>query len=172
MSKYEALTGHLKLTQGNSYPVSFAEIEAIIGTRLPDSAYEHRAWWSNNPHNSAMTKAWLAAGWYSSNVDMKARNLVFRRGGQAISGFQEDYQGDLPRETLTIHLPAKAVETLRMKAILRGGTFEQLVSDILISAAQLSMKERLAMADRIRSRSPNLHELDLPGMIREDRDTR
>ena len=47
--------------------------------KLPQSAFNHRAWWSNNPTNSVMTKAWLAAGFRSEEVDMTARKLVFSR---------------------------------------------------------------------------------------------
>jgi hypothetical protein len=46
---------------------------------LPRSATEHRAWWSNNPSNSVMTKAWLEAGFQSESVDMESRKLVFQK---------------------------------------------------------------------------------------------
>ncbi|WP_156029605.1 hypothetical protein [Ancylobacter sp. FA202] len=59
--------------------MSFEDIERIVGARLPQSAFNHRAWWSNNPTNSVMTKAWLAAGFRSEEVDMTARKLVFSR---------------------------------------------------------------------------------------------
>jgi hypothetical protein len=59
--------------------ISFDQIERIIGDKLPASAHEHRAWWSNNPNNSVMTKAWIEAGFRSEQVDMEGRNLVFRR---------------------------------------------------------------------------------------------
>lgn len=59
--------------------MSFEDIERIVGARLPQSAFNHRAWWSNNPTNSVMTKAWLAAGFRSEEVDMVGRKLVFSR---------------------------------------------------------------------------------------------
>nr|WP_131834922.1 hypothetical protein [Ancylobacter aquaticus] len=59
--------------------MSFEDIERIVGARLPQSAFNHRAWWSNNPTNSVMTKAWLSAGFRSEEVDMTARKLVFSR---------------------------------------------------------------------------------------------
>lgn len=59
--------------------MSFEDIERIVGAKLPQSAFNHRAWWSNNPTNSVMTKAWLAAGFRSEEVDMTARKLVFSR---------------------------------------------------------------------------------------------
>ncbi|MDX2165810.1 MAG: hypothetical protein SF182_02055 [Deltaproteobacteria bacterium] len=57
----------------------FDEIEHVIGTNLPPAAFKHRAWWSNNPSNSVITRAWLNAGFKTEQVDMAARTLVFRR---------------------------------------------------------------------------------------------
>lgn len=79
MSKYEALGAFLKSQQHERVPMSFAEIERIIGVKLPMSARKHRPWWSNNPTNSVMTKVWLDAGFESEQVDMVARKLVFKR---------------------------------------------------------------------------------------------
>jgi PHD/YefM family antitoxin component YafN of YafNO toxin-antitoxin module len=79
MSKYEALGEFLKRQSNQRVTMSFAEIERIIGAKLPPSARKHRPWWSNNPTNSAMTQIWLAAGYESEQVDMAARRLVFRR---------------------------------------------------------------------------------------------
>lgn len=61
--------------------MTFEEIEGVIGARLPAAAGSHRAWWSNNPSNNVMTKAWLAAGYVTERVDMAARRLIFRRSG-------------------------------------------------------------------------------------------
>jgi hypothetical protein len=59
--------------------MSFAQIERVIGQKLPPKAQLHRAWWSNSPTNNVMTKAWLEAGFRSEQVDMEERTLVFRR---------------------------------------------------------------------------------------------
>lgn len=92
MSKYEALGDFLKRQPGERVSVSFAEIERIIGAKLPPSARKHRAWWSNNPTNSVMTTVWLAAGFESEQVDVAGRRLVFRRAlhpGEAGGGLAE-----------------------------------------------------------------------------------
>lgn len=78
-SKYEPLTSYLRAQRGNQIRMSFAEIERVIGLKLPPSADTHRAWWSNNPSNNVMTKAWLEAGFESEQVDLSSRKLVFRR---------------------------------------------------------------------------------------------
>lgn len=59
--------------------MSFAEIEGVIGHKLPASAYRHRPWWSNNASNSVMTQVWLDAGYRTERVDMSAKKLIFKR---------------------------------------------------------------------------------------------
>lgn len=77
--KYEPLTEFLRRQSGAVVRMSFDEIERVIGARLPPSAIHHRAWWSNNPQNNVMTKAWKDAGFESEEVDMKRRRVAFRR---------------------------------------------------------------------------------------------
>jgi len=60
-SKYHPLTLHLHAQAGDRVRMTFAEIERVIGGKLPPSAAS-RAWWSNNPSNNVMTKAWLETG--------------------------------------------------------------------------------------------------------------
>jgi hypothetical protein len=79
MTKYEPLENHLRGTDRDHVPMSFAEIEAVIGSSLPASARRHRAWWSNNPSNSVITYSWLNAGDRTADVDMAGERLVFRR---------------------------------------------------------------------------------------------
>jgi hypothetical protein len=79
MSKYGALGEFLKRQHGDLVPMTFVEIEKVIGAKLPASALKYRPWWRNNAKNSVMTKVWLDAGFESEQVDMPARKLVFRR---------------------------------------------------------------------------------------------
>jgi len=90
-SKYHPLTQHLRAQRAGRVPMSFAEIERVLGTKLPPSAISHRAWWSNNPTNNVMTKAWLEAGFRSEQVDLEGRRLVFKRVATTSrpSGFAE-----------------------------------------------------------------------------------
>jgi hypothetical protein len=79
MAKYELLEDHLRGVGRDHVPMSFAEVEAVIGSSLPASARRHRAWWSNNPSNSVITYSWLNAGYRTAEVDMAGERLVFRR---------------------------------------------------------------------------------------------
>ena len=83
MGKYEPLTEFLQKQPSGEVRMSFAQIERVVGFKLPPVAQRHRAWWSNSPTNNVMTRAWLDAGFRSEQVDMAARKLVFRREKQA-----------------------------------------------------------------------------------------
>jgi len=92
MGKYENLGAFLQKQRAREVPLTFREIEKIIGAKLPPKAQHHRAWWSNNASNNVMTKVWLNAGFESAQVDMAARKLVFRRivkAGATSGGFAE-----------------------------------------------------------------------------------
>jgi hypothetical protein len=78
MSKYEALRHHLKQRGAEAIPMTFNEVERIVGFKLP-SSQKYPAWWSNNPNNNVMTNEWLAAGYKTEQVDVEGRKLVFRR---------------------------------------------------------------------------------------------
>jgi hypothetical protein len=80
MSKYGALGEYLKHQGRDLVPMTFREIEKVIGGKLPASS-RYRAWWSNNALNSVMTKVWREAGFESEQVDMASGKLVFRRVG-------------------------------------------------------------------------------------------
>ena len=77
--KYAPLKDFLTARAASETPLTFAEIERIIGGGLPASAFKYPAWWSNNPSNNVMTKAWLDAGYKSERVDLGSQRLVFRR---------------------------------------------------------------------------------------------
>lgn len=78
MSKYDPLGEFLRAQSASEVRLSFADVERITQTKLPSSA-RYRAWWSNNPTNSVMTKVWLDAGFETEQVDMAERKLVFKR---------------------------------------------------------------------------------------------
>ena len=78
MGKYDPLGAYLRKQKGPLVPMKFAEIERIVGSKLPDSQ-RYPAWWSNNPWNNVMTKVWLDAGFETEQVDVVHGRLVFRK---------------------------------------------------------------------------------------------
>lgn len=96
MTKYAPLTDHLRHRQQSTIPMRFADIESVLGFPLPPSSRHHRAWWSNNPTNNVMTRAWLAAGYQTRDVDIEAERLVFERLNTADAPPAPERIGDHP----------------------------------------------------------------------------
>ena len=78
MGKYDPLTRYLKGAASSEIRISFSELERIVGEPLPASK-KYPGWWNNNPSNSVMTKAWLAAGFRTEQVDVAGQKVTFRR---------------------------------------------------------------------------------------------
>lgn len=79
MSKYQPLEKFLASLRVRRWRVSFAEIEAVLGFRLPRSAYVHPAWWANDATGHSHARAWLEAGWKTEDVDVPARKVTLVR---------------------------------------------------------------------------------------------
>ncbi len=79
MGKYEPLGQFLKKQKRGRIEMTFAQIEKLIGAKLPKSSKTHRAWWSNNPTNNVMTVQWLDAGFETEEVELASGRLVFRK---------------------------------------------------------------------------------------------
>jgi hypothetical protein len=81
MGKYEPLTRYLKGLPRATWDASFEEIEDVLGSELPPSAYRHESWWSNaHRGNHSQAKAWLGAGWYIEKVDRGRKKVRLQRG--------------------------------------------------------------------------------------------
>ncbi len=93
MSKYEALPQFLASIRGASHRCSFHEIERILGFKLPKSAYQYEAWWSNNPTGHSHSRAWVEAGWRTEGVDLSARKVTFQRMPAAKAAERRDRWG-------------------------------------------------------------------------------
>jgi hypothetical protein len=105
MGKYTPLGDYLRAQQRNEVPMTFAQIERVIGGTLPHS-HRYRAWWSNNAFNSVMTKVWLDAGFRSADVDIEKRKLVFRKlAPQEPGRVSEDAVGNVERAAVSKRHP-------------------------------------------------------------------
>ncbi len=64
MAKYDPLRGFLLAADESECNLTFLEIEAIIGSPLPESARKYRTWWGNQADpKRAHCRAWMDAGW-------------------------------------------------------------------------------------------------------------
>ena len=77
--KYDPLHSYLLRQMGGRVPMTFQQIEAIIGSPLPASARKHRPWWANDATGHAHASAWLRAGYRTEQVDMEGEKLIFAR---------------------------------------------------------------------------------------------
>ena len=71
-SKYESLECHLKSKAENAGPItlSFSELNRMLPSPLPESAYTHRPWWANQKDgtNRPQAKSWMSAGFEVEEV--------------------------------------------------------------------------------------------------------
>jgi hypothetical protein len=77
--KYDPLRLYLRQQTQNRVPMTFQQIESVIGGALPASARKHRPWWANDARGHAHADAWLGEGYRTEEVDMEGEKLVFVR---------------------------------------------------------------------------------------------
>ena len=76
--KYAPLAAYLAAQPGDAVTLSFAEIETLIGARLPPTA-RRQSWWSNSPRWFPHARTWLATGWRIQTVNLAWRTVTFTR---------------------------------------------------------------------------------------------
>jgi hypothetical protein len=60
--------------------LSINQIETIMQSKLPRSAYERGTWWDNEVHSTLSHKnAWLHAGWNVKSTDLEGQKIKFVR---------------------------------------------------------------------------------------------
>jgi len=80
MAKYSALATYLSNSAEDSIRLTFAQIEEIIGDRLPPSAKGWPAFWANEKTGTHIwAHLWRAAGWQKDAVDLAGQTVTFRR---------------------------------------------------------------------------------------------
>lgn len=80
MSKYDPLSGFLKAQTAQRLPMTFTQVEKVLGTKLPSSALKYQAWWANEATGShVQAQAWMTAGFQTAEVDLSEQKLVFAR---------------------------------------------------------------------------------------------
>ena len=110
-AKYQPLEDYLKSMPGSRTHItlSFADIEKLTGHELPSSAYQHRAWWSNQADlsNRPQAKAWRNAGFKVESVKCGSKDglVSFSREGKipiSASSIPKAHAHGLTRSVLPI----------------------------------------------------------------------
>ena len=80
MSKYTPLRDYLHRQTSDKLELTFIEIERIIGSQLPPSAYAPRWWISarNSRRNPLWQEAWLSVG-YDATLMQGSNCVAFRK---------------------------------------------------------------------------------------------
>ena len=80
--KYVPLETYLKELPGSAREITltFEQIEQILASRLPSSAYEDRRWWDHETEgNHVNQRAWANAGWKIASLDVNAKWVKFEK---------------------------------------------------------------------------------------------
>lgn len=160
MSVYAPLQKQLASTNQSVVRLSFADIERLLGRRLPPSAYDDkikRQWWANTDTHS-QARAWLSAG-RKAKLDAAANAVAFVREERP------------PGQQLTIAdsaLTGAARQLLTSTAREHGIDLAEAAARLLNEAARERRKSILNSFVG-RSKHSSVSSADL---IREDRDAR
>lgn len=92
MAKYDSLEAHLRNLRSDSVRLTFAEINKILPSPLPPSAYEYPPFWSNTTVGSThvWADAWQRAGWRVAGYSLEHRYVDFRRFQTASSDASQE----------------------------------------------------------------------------------
>jgi hypothetical protein len=77
----ETYLHNLPASQGE-VTLGFEQIERILASDLPASAYEDQRWWQHETEgNHRNPRAWFNAGWRVESLDVNARWVKLVRAG-------------------------------------------------------------------------------------------
>lgn len=76
--KYRFLADYLHGNNEETIKLHFEELERILGFKLPNSAYTHRAYWANTTTHS-VALSWLNVGYKTVEVDLDNKFIVFEK---------------------------------------------------------------------------------------------
>ena len=76
--KYRYLANYLKESNKSRVSLRFEEIEKIIGFKLPNSARNHRAYWSNSTSHS-IALSWMSVNYETVEVNLTKEFVVFEK---------------------------------------------------------------------------------------------
>ena len=85
---YEQFTKYLDDIGEDSFSISFGEIEKIIGEKLPESAFQYQAWWSNSDSHPFMREV-LSHNWKSRKLNLERKNIEFYKTSEFESEFEK-----------------------------------------------------------------------------------
>ena len=77
--KLQAYLKQAEADKKNDVQVNLLDMEELLQSPLPSTAYEHEGWWSNDYLNNPQALIWLKAGWRISDVSISDQRIIFHR---------------------------------------------------------------------------------------------
>ena len=74
---YQPIADFLSTQDEDVVCLTYAQIEALIGSPLPDSAYTSASHWRTK--SVTVARIWTASGWEVVQVDRRGHAVVFQR---------------------------------------------------------------------------------------------
>jgi hypothetical protein len=171
MSKYDPLKDFLKSRPASEAPMSFPEVEEVLGFKLPPSAREHPAWWSNNVGTHVNARAWREAGWKASRVDLGRERVTFVR--EEAQPFTVDAAPPSPGQAGTIVIRAASLSLSALRMIddwaEEAGLNRADAAAAILEASATARRRQLLDSLSVAAMPPG-H--DSTALIRQDRDER
>jgi hypothetical protein len=93
-SRYQDLADWLTAQPGSLVTLTFTEVEAIVGARLPATARLERGWWTSLDDRHQYVQRWRARGWEVRTFDRRRRTVTFTRApGEAAPSADKESRG-------------------------------------------------------------------------------
>jgi hypothetical protein len=173
MRKYQALSDYLARQDAAEIPMTFGEIEDMLGFTLPASARQFPAWWANQAGGGhSQCQAWLAKGWRTRGVDLAGERLIFARHASpadmpGVAEAGRPFHSSPPARALggLSLMATRLLEDYRNEA---GGDEDAAIARALHEAA---VARRVRFIDAIAATGVS-GGVDSVDLIREDRDAR
>jgi hypothetical protein len=81
MALYDPIYKWLRPSSANNIPVTFRQIEAVLGFKLPDTARKRAQWWANEMGDTrhVQCRAWMDAGFRTRNLNLRKESVEFAK---------------------------------------------------------------------------------------------
>lgn len=119
MSIYAPLEHRLAKADQDAVTLSFAEIERLLGRKLPQSAYDERIkrqWWANTDTHS-QAKAWLKTG-RKARLNVAENQVTFIRDATPDLSVNESALTPAAKQLLRVFVRDRGVDTATAIALL------------------------------------------------------
>ena len=170
-SKYDPFRLWLDRQTEDRIQLSFRDIEAILGFRLPASARSLAQWWANVAGSHAQASAWVSAGWRAREVDVRAEQVTFERvrHGQEAAGMSDNAAEYRLDEAIVIDPATLGGGVRRMLEDCREAEGGSLADAVVTLLNAMALERRRQLVDWFRANAPKVPG-DSAELIREDRD--